>query len=340
MASRKNLIDDVAGLQVELEAKESKLKVIDAEALAATLKDSIIGQDEVIDQIAVHLKRRVAAGQKEKPIAVFCFAGPPGVGKTELAKVLTDAIYKDRNHLHTFSFAEMGKAREAATTLFGAPKGYVGGEGSLTTALRRIPNAVVLLDEIEKAHPDVLKRFLNAFNDGVATDQHTSKTSSTKEAIFILTTNANQQEVGELCLNHTGTTDELNDKVKDLLSVGDDALAPEVLSRIDSVFAFRPLKGIDIAYVVALQIEKVAKSYGLEVAGGGIQKEILLNAVEKLTKVGTKGGVRDIARAIEKQVADGLIDAKTDGAKLVRFVADGDLVKVIPVTVGAAGTSR
>ena len=329
--SRKNLIDDEAGLADVLGTKAKELTVIDAEALAAQLKEQIVGQDDVIDQIATQLRRRVAAKRPDKPIAVFCFAGPPGVGKTELAKAITDAVYKDRNHLLLYSFAEMGKAREAATTLFGSPKGYVGGEGKLTSDLRRIPNAVVLLDEIEKAHPDVLKRFLNAWNDGKIMDQNTGASSSTKDALFILTTNANYREINDLVSNHTGTTDELNRKVKDMLGTGDDALAPEVMSRIDTVFAFRNLKGIDIAYVVALQIERLAKSYGLEVAGGGIQKEILIKAVETLSKTGTKGGVRDIARAMEDQVADGLIDAKTDGAKQVRFVADGDKIKVVAV---------
>ena len=311
------------------------LKVIDDKVLAARLKDSIVGQDDVIDQIATQVRRRVAARRPSMPIAVFCFAGPPGVGKTELAKVLTDALYKDRNHLHHFAFSEMGQSQAAAATLFGAPKGHMGGEGTLTTALRTIPNAVVLLDEIEKAHPDVLKRFLTAWNDGFITDQHTGQPTSTAEAIFILTTNASQREIGEVCANHAGTTDELNRKVKDLLSVGERALAPEVLSRIDTVFAFRPMAGIDIAYVVALQIEKLARSYGLTVADGGIQKEILIKAVETLMKIGTKGGVRDIAREIETQVADGLIDAKTEGASTVRFVADGDRIKVVAVTAEA-----
>ena len=127
------------------------LTVIDDKELANRLKDSIVGQDEVIDQISVQVRRRVAARRPSMPIAVFCFAGPPGVGKTELAKVLADALYNDRNHLHHFSFSEMGVSQAAASTLFGAPKGHIGGEGTLTTALRAIPNAVVLLDEIE--HP-------------------------------------------------------------------------------------------------------------------------------------------------------------------------------------------
>ena len=158
------------------------LTVIDDKELAEKLKDQIVGQDEVIDQIATQVRRRVAARRPDKPIAVFCFAGPPGVGKTELAKVLNETLYKDRNHLHFYSFAEMGKSQASASTLFGAPKGYNGGEGTLTSALRRIPNAVVLLDEIEKAHPDTLKRFLSAWNDGAVTDQSTGARSPTSEA--------------------------------------------------------------------------------------------------------------------------------------------------------------
>lgn len=330
----KSKIGGHAALVGALATKAKELTIIDEKALADQLKQNIIGQDAVIDQIATHVRRRVARAKSlrgDKPIAVFCFAGPPGVGKSELAKVLADALYQDRNHLHVFSFAEMGRGDHAASTLFGSPPGYSGGEGSFTTALRRIPNAVVLLDEIEKGHPDVLKRFLNAWNDGVVTDQKTSAKSSTKEAIFILTTNANQVKIGELVENHTGTIEELNEKVKDMLTEGEYALAPEVLSRIDNVFAFRPMKGIDMAYIVALQMQKLARNYGLEIADDGIESGILVTAVEALSKKGTKGGVREIARKIEDQVADGLIEAHTEGAKAVRFVGDGDKVKVIGV---------
>ncbi len=315
-------------------SSSAPLPIIDEIQLAERLKERIIGQDEVIGQISAQIRRRIAARREDKPIAVLCFAGPPGVGKTELAKVLVDVLYNGQEHLHFFSLSELGKSESAAATLFGHPGSL--GEGTLTSALLRQPRAVVLLDEIEKAHPDILKRFLSAWNDGFLTDQKSGVKSSTTEAIFILTTNANQSEIGELVAVHEGTTEDLNRKVKDMLSVGENRLAPEVLSRIDTVFAFKPMKGIDIAYVVALQIEKLAKSYGLEVADKGISKEILIDAVEKLEKLGTKGGVREIAREIELGVADGLIDAKAGGAKHVRFEVDGTKVKVVPVDANTA----
>ena len=106
---------------------------------------------------------------------------------------------------------------------------------------------------------------------------------------------------------------------------------PEVLSRIDEVFAFREMQGLDIARVVALLIEDETRQLGLEIAEGGIDATILLDAIEKITKVGMEGGVRVIRRQIEKQITDGLIDAKADGAKKVRLEAEGERVRVIPV---------
>jgi ATP-dependent Clp protease ATP-binding subunit ClpA len=321
---------DADAIKKELKEKEQNIGAFDEKALIEELQSKIVGQDDVIAQIAAQLKRRFLARRKEKPIAVFVFAGPPGVGKTEMAKAITEAIYKDRNHLHFYSLASLGKTDRANWSLFGAMKGHVGGEGSVTQDLRRIPKAVVLLDEIDKTSPDVMKGFLSAWNDGFITDNYSGSRVSTNDAIFIMTTNANQREIVELVANHTGTDDELGEKMKGMLSVGENALADEVLSRIDDVFAFRNLKGIDIAYVVALQIERLAKEYNLQIADGGIDNAILLQAIETLEKVGTKGGVRDITRRLERKIADGLIDAKGGGAKSVRLAADGDTIKVIP----------
>ncbi len=310
------------------EKQNEKLTTINAAELAAKLKAKVIGQDTVIDQIAAQLRRRVAAKRKDKPLAVFCFAGAPGVGKSHLAKVLAEALYGDKTHLLFVEMATCDRG-EASWSLFGSPQGYVGGPGTLTSGLRDVPDSVVLLDEFEKAHSDVHKRFLSAWNDGFMTDLRSGEKIPTNEAIFILTTNAACKRIGELARDHTGAPDELDRMVKSTLA--DVHFVPEVLSRIDEVFAFREMQGLDIARVVALLIEDETKQLGLEIAEGGIDPTILLDAIEKITKVGMEGGVRVIRRQIEKQITDGLIDAKADGAKKVRLEADGDRVNVIPV---------
>ncbi len=316
------------------DAKNAKLTVIDAEQLAATLKSKVIGQDEVIDQIARTLKRRIAAKRPNKPVAVFCFAGSQGVGKTYLAKVMAEAIFKSKNHLHHIDMSAAGGQGFNASSLFGSPKGYAGSGsyGTVTANLRDVPNSIMLLDEFEKAGGEVHKRFLTAWNDGFVTEVSDGAKISTAETIFILTTNAASRRIGEMAREHKGGQQELDKMVKSTL--GDAGFAPEVLSRIDNVFTFKEMKGLDIARIVALLIEEQAREYNLEIAAGGIDPEILLGAIERVMEEGAKGGAREISRTIEDQIADSLVDAKSAGAAKVRLVADGDLVEVIAVHDG------
>jgi len=304
--------------------------VIDEAELSDYLKARVIGQDEVIDALSRRLRQRLAARREGKPVAVMCFAGAPGVGKTYLAKVLAEKLYGSDSHLHVFEMAKFQQGF-SSTSLFGVPAGLQGsGEpGLISRVLRDTPNAIVLLDEFEKASRDIHLQFLSAWNDGFVTDLGTSTKYPTIETIFILTTNAGSARIRELTRDSSLTQEELNRLIKSALL--DEAFAPEVLSRIDDVFAFRDLVGLDIARVVALEIERRAHEYQLEIADQGIDPEILINALETFTETKPKGGVRDIARQIEDQIADGLIEAKAGDARQVRFEADGNRVRVIPV---------
>ena len=182
--------------------------------------------------------------------------------------------------------------------------------GSLTAALRDKPDSIVLLDEFEKAHPEVHKRFLTAWNDGFVTEVSDGARVSTAEAVFILTTNAASRRIGEIAAESKTDPQESDRMIKKALS--DAQFAPEVLSRIDEVFALTPLEGLDIARVVALELEALTRQFGLKIADRGIDPSILLTAIDALQKR-TDGGVRDIARAIERQVTDQLRRSRTRG---------------------------
>lgn len=297
--------------------------VIDAESLTQALQARVVGQNAVCEDLAQQVRRRLALVQRSKPVGVFLFAGPPGTGKTYLAKVLAGEL--SRKLLH-FDMTQFSAGSFAASQLFGMTKGYVGSDtyGKLTGGLRDHPGAVVLLDEIEKAHPEVLKGFLTAWNDGFITEASDGKHVSTTQAIFILTSNAATEVLAQLQKDYAQDRDAL--RMASVNALREHGFAPEVLNRIDRLFVFAPLAGLDVARVCALEMEAMIRGYGLEVAQGGIDPDIIVQLMQRYRRMGTSASSRDVVRALEESIADSLIKAKQAGFKTIELrIEDGKI---------------
>ncbi|MEO8353217.1 MAG: AAA family ATPase, partial [Chthoniobacteraceae bacterium] len=277
-------------------------------------------------QVAHALFRRIHAPRKDKPLGVFCFAGPPGVGKTLFAKVVNERLFGGNRD--TFLHVDMAQFSQSfgASNLFGLPRGYAGSEqyGVLTGKLRDTPNCIILLDEFEKAHPDVHKRFLTAWNDGFITEGSDSAQISTRGAIFILTTNAASEQVSAIAGQHHGDTAEISRLLGAALR--EEGFAPEVVNRIDHLIAFVPIKGLDVARVAAREIMQLVEENCLQVAMNGIEAEVLLASVTRHEALG--GTVRDIVRRIEDEITDGLIAARQAGASSIALHEEHGQVRV------------
>lgn len=303
----------------------------DAQTLAARLKETVIGQDTAIDRLAHDLAMRCREPRPGRPLAVYLLCGPAGVGKTLLGRRLAGAL--DAPAEHFFSLAEYGHALHSISFLFGCPPGYSGGKGQLTGAVAKLPRSVVLLDDIAMAHPDVLKRLAAMWHDGIVWDDHTGQSHCIEATAFVLTTFMSPHALAGITESGFRSEDEIEAEARKMLAAADyRALPGWFLEAIDRVIVLRQLEGSDVALVIAMQIERLAHSYGLEITDDGIGPQILLAAVERdAARLGRRGNVREVGRAVEDVIADGLIDAKEAGASVVRFSAAEGLVLVQPV---------
>ncbi|MCZ4222272.1 ATP-dependent chaperone ClpB [Pedobacter rhodius] len=275
--------------------------------LEVELHQRVAGQDEAIEAISDAIRRsRAGLQDKRKPIGSFIFLGTTGVGKTELAKALAEFLFNDENALTRIDMSEY-QERHAVSRLIGAPPGYVGYDegGQLTEAVRRKPYSVVLLDEIEKAHPDVFNILLQVLDDGRLTDNK-GRTVNFKNTIIIMTSNIGAHLIQD---NFKDLSDENRDEViaktkNELFEVLKQTIRPEFLNRIDELIMFTPLNRNEIRDIVSLQFKHVQQT----LAEMGIEMDASAEALDWLAQLGydPQFGARPLKRVIQKRILNEL----------------------------------
>lgn len=313
-------ITDVPGLIVivEEEKKNSSTK-IDAKVMAEDLKKKVRGQDAVIDYVAKTVELMSWMDNRTRPIASMLFEGPPGTGKTELAKAINAFLYKKPETMVHLNCGELGP--ESKARLIGTPAGYVGKEGELTSALNVNPKRVILFDEIEKAHPSIFDIFLSMLDQGQIVDQRTTKQANCTQCIVLMTSNCFQDRPIPLTSQYDNP-DELSKAAKiELKGVEKDGkklFRPEIVDRIDKVCVFRPLPPGVVLEVIVLKAMSMCRKFGLTLHH--IAPQHLGAAFKKAQE--QPGSMRQVERDLEDYLGHYLIEPKKNGWKNIRIEAD------------------
>ncbi|MFD1040084.1 ATP-dependent Clp protease ATP-binding subunit [Virgibacillus byunsanensis] len=293
------IVEEKTGIPVtKLQADEQeKMKNI-----AKSLGDKVIGQEQAVQKVAKAIRRsRAGLKSKYRPIGSFLFVGPTGVGKTELTKALAEELFGSRESLVRLDMSEYME-KHAVSKIIGSPPGYVGHEeaGQLTERVRRNPYSIILLDEIEKAHPDVQNMFLQIMEDGHLTDSHGRKVSF-KETVIIMTSNAGtgekQVNVGFNNAQHESVT------TLDILS---NYFKPEFLNRFDAMIQFNELEEDNLLKIVDLMLEDLEET----IEENNIEITITDEAKQELVRLGfdRRFGARPLRRVIQDKIDDQLTD--------------------------------
>ncbi|MEA2056307.1 MAG: ATP-dependent chaperone ClpB [Patescibacteria group bacterium] len=309
------------GIPVEkmLESEKEKLSNLEDE-----LAQRVIGQKPAVSAVSNAIRRnRAGLTQANKPIGSFIFLGPTGVGKTELAKTLADFLFDDENMMIRIDMSEYME-RHSVARLIGSPPGYVGYEegGQLTEAVRRHPYSVILLDEIEKAHPEVFNVLLQILDDGRLTDGK-GRTVDFKNTVIIMTSNLGSDLIAESADNREKQEEAVNQALKK-------QFRPEFLNRIDDIIIFQPLTQKQIKEIVKLKIKQLES----RLVDKKLKLEVSKQAVEHFAQAGYDPvfGARPIDRILQKEILDqlsmALIRGDVDKGQIVKVEWNKDKKKV------------
>ena len=295
-----------------LESEKEKLLRMESE-----LHKRVVGQDQAIQAVADAVRRSRAGLQNEKrPIGSFLFLGTTGVGKTELAKALAEFLFNDENMMTRIDMSEY-QERHSVSRLVGAPPGYVGYDegGQLTEAVRRKPYSVILLDEIEKAHPDVFNILLQVLDDGRLTDNK-GRTVDFKNTILIMTSNAGA-EIIQNCMDRLPENAEERKPMlaqcrKEVIDVLKNTVRPEFLNRIDEIIMFEPLTKSDIREILHLQMNDLKE----KLSGNGVSISFSEAFEDYMTEKGYDPayGARPIKRLMQRELVNLIAKAILDGS--------------------------
>jgi len=304
------------------ESESAKLK-----DLEKNLKARIVGQDKAIEAIANAVKRgRISLVPRKRPIS-FIFTGPTGVGKTELVKLLSKELFDSPETLIRLDMSEFME-KHSVSRIIGAPPGYVGYDeaGQLTEKIRRKPYSVVLLDEIEKAHPDVLNIMLQVLDDGKITDAH-GKTVSFEHTLIVMTSNAGSNLKGNAAGFNKSITDLSDEKAKKALT---DFLRPEFLNRVDEVVTFAPLGRELFDDIVKIELADLKK--------GLTDRDISFEYSDQAVKIladksfSVEFGARNVRRIVQREIEDRVVNEMCNLSiipKKIEVIAENSELKII-----------
>ncbi|MGE7172703.1 AAA family ATPase [Latilactobacillus sakei] len=275
--------------------------------LAQDLEARVIGQDTAVDKVARSIRRsRIGFNKSGRPIGSFLFVGPTGVGKTELAKQIAKELFGSTDAMIRFDMSEYME-KFSVSKLIGSPPGYVGYEeaGQLTEQVRRNPYSLILLDEIEKAHPDVMHVFLQILDDGRLTDSQ-GRTVSFKDTIIIMTSNAGQTDAEA----NVGFGAAVAGQTHSILDQLTNYFKPEFLNRFDDIIEFQPLSKDNLLKIVSLMLDQT----NAMIADQGLHIAVTDDAKSKLVDLGynPEMGARPLRRVIQEQIEDRVADYYLD----------------------------
>src|SRR5215208_5341872 len=316
------VVSRATGIPVSQLTEEERERLM---RLEEQLHERVVGQEEAVEAVAEAIRRaRAGLSDPNRPIGSFLFLGPTGVGKTELARTLAEALFGDEASMVRIDMSEF-QERHTVSRLVGAPPGYVGYEeaGQLTESVRRRPYSVLLLDEIEKAHPDVFNILLQILDDGRLTDSQ-GRTVDFKQTVIIMTSNMGAQRIQA----HARRDESFEELKDDMMQILKNALRPEFVNRIDEIIVFRALTKEQIADIARLLLERTRRRLRAQ----NVELEFTQKAVDLVAAEGfdPEFGARPLRRTIQRKVDNEfsrmlLEGSLNSGDRVVVGVEDGNL---------------